>query len=368
MEKYNKQLIIDYISGNNIENYDLNELENDRLFMTKVIEYSNDEKMYNFCSDELKQDYEFIKYVILKFRNNIQFITEVADCFLDNTNTDLERTELVIIMDNLTQNNEKNVKYKMLSEVIFSGKRLEIELGKRHLNDENTSNEIGMGFLLIYDSYMSSEIVLNYYATKIIEDIFKEYDIDLERMLHSKFKNANQINEQGLNNYMINFISLYDPMLSSYLCTHLNLLIPLKNKIISIQNNWDKYNDKEEIKKFNLIIERVHDYVMKHDSMFSEEFLLYHISNSLGISEKMAKYDRISEELYEAIMQNLSDEFVEQTFSVSIEDRIHYNNVKKIITSILQGKELDFTDEVLETDKNKSKARILKINFNKDKK
>ena len=71
MEKYNKELIMNYINGNDIGDYDLNELEDDKLFMTKVIEFSNDEKMYNFCSDNLKKNYEFIKYIILKFKKFI---------------------------------------------------------------------------------------------------------------------------------------------------------------------------------------------------------------------------------------------------------------------------------------------------------
>ena len=110
MKKYNNQLIMDYINGNDIEDYDLDELENDKLFMTKVIDFSNDEKMYNFCSEKLKKDYEFIKYIILKFRNNIEFITEVADYFLDNTDTDYERTELLIII----QRKERKRKWRQI--------------------------------------------------------------------------------------------------------------------------------------------------------------------------------------------------------------------------------------------------------------
>ena len=39
------------------------------------------------------------------------------------------------------------------------------------MNTEAADN-LGMGFLIIYDSFNSSQIILDYYAKAIIEDIF----------------------------------------------------------------------------------------------------------------------------------------------------------------------------------------------------
>ena len=61
--KYSQELITKYINGEDIEKYSLEELENDRIFMIKVIEYSNDLNMYNLCSDNLKKDYNFVKFL-----------------------------------------------------------------------------------------------------------------------------------------------------------------------------------------------------------------------------------------------------------------------------------------------------------------
>ena len=54
------------------------------------------------------------------------------------------------------------------------------------MNTEVADN-LGMGFLIIYDSFNSSQIILDYYAKEIIEDIFEEYDIVLEDYLHQRF-------------------------------------------------------------------------------------------------------------------------------------------------------------------------------------
>lgn len=361
MKKYSRELIINYINGNDIEEYDINELENDKLFMKKVIYFSNDEKMYKLCSDELKKDYEFVKYIVLKFQNNIDFITTVADYFLDNSDNELERTELVLIMKDLTQ----NIKYQFMSKVIYEGKRLEIDLCKLKLKDERVSSEIGMGFIYIFDLYNSSDLVLKFYAENIIEDILNEYDIDLEEMLHNNFKTAEKVNEYGLNNFMIKLISLYDQMLASYLQAHLDLLLPIKNKIIKVQKDWNKYEEKKERKRYNMMLERVHNYMKDANSIFGETELVYYIANKLGVVEKLLKYDRISEEVFDYIRENLSDEYFKDVCKISFTDRMHYHNVKKIMTNILFKKDFETSEDSVGTDTKNKKCKVLKIDFNK---
>lgn len=368
MEKYNKELIINYISGNDLDDYDINELENDKLFMKKVIDFTNDEKMYNFCSEGLKKDYDFIKYIILKFKNNIEFITSVADYFLENTDTDYERTELSIIMSKLTEIKKEVNQYNVLCDAIYSGKRLQIELYKLQNKNEELANEIGMGFLLVYDLYNHSEIILKFYAKKIIEDIFKEYDIELEKLLHSRFKTPDEINKQGLNNYMLKFIEIYDAMLASYASTHLDVLLPFRENIIEVQKKWNKYNNECERKKYNYMFKKVHEYMEEADSVFTEEYLIYYIGSKLGILDKIKQYDYASEEIIEYVIEELSDEFVEQTFKVSFAERLHYKNVKDIIVNTLFGKNSDLMSNSVEDNKKINKCKVLKLEFDNDNK
>ena len=366
MEKYSKKIVEDYINGNDIEEYDIEKLENDKNFMTQVIDLTNDEKMYHYCSDDLKKDYTFIKYLILKFRNNTDFITTIADYFLENTDNDFERTELSIIMRNLTSNNEIN-KYQLLCETIYSGKRLAVELTKLREKDEAIVNDIGMGFLFIYDSYYSSPIILDFYASMIIEDIFREYDIDLESYLHSKFKESSQIDAQGLNNFMIEFISSYDRMLGGYLSTHLNLLLPLKNKIIKIQNNWDRYVYNEEKSKYREMFKRVKDYIEQSDSIFTDTDLIYYIGSKLEILEKIKKYDYVDDEIFDIILEGVQDDFVERIIEMDFGERIHYNNVKNIMTSILFDKKTVTFSEPSEDTAKTDRPKVLKLDINNNK-
>ena len=374
MKKYSKELINKYIKGEDIKNYQIEELEDDKDFMIQVIKETNDKKIYNLCSEKVKKDYEMVKFMVLAYNNDLKFITDIADKYLKEVGDSLERIELALIMLDLTlkKDNEKATKYKMIVDTIFFSKRLEIEICKAKQNDDY-SREVGMGFLYMFDLYNSSDIVIKYFAKKTIEAIFVEYDINLEQLLHSKFKNAKDIELQGINNYMINFLDMYDHMLSSYISTHIELLSDFSDKISDVINNWENYNEKEERKRYNDMIEQVHSYMENADSIMTETDILYYVARQLGIDKTLAYYDGISNEIYQDITQGIdikdlddaNDDFVTFTINNSIAERKHYLEVKKIMLNSLFGNEQSkiFPTNDINISKN-DKCKILKIDFN----
>lgn len=375
MKKYSKEFINKYIKGEDIKNYQIEELKDDKDFMIQVIKETNDKKIYNLCSEKVKKDYEMVKFMVLAYNNDLKFITDIADKYLKEVGDSLERIELALIMSDLTlkKDNEKATKYKMIVDTIFFSKRLEIEICKAKQNDDDYSREVGMGFWYMFDLYNSSDIVIKYFAKKTIEAIFSEYDINLEQLLHSKFKNAKDIDLQGINNYMINFLGMYDHMLSSYISTHIELLSDFSDKISDVINNWENYNEKEERKRYNGMIEQVHNYMENADSIMTETDILYYVSRQLGIDEKLAYYDGISNEIYADIIQgidikdldNVNDDFVTFTINNSIAERKYYLDVKRIMLNSLFGNE---QSKILPTNdiniSKNDKCKILKIDFN----
>ena len=71
-----------------------------------------------------------VKFMILTYNGDLNFITDIADKYLKETGDSLERIELALIMLDLTlkKDNEKATKYKMIVDTIFFSKRLEIEI------------------------------------------------------------------------------------------------------------------------------------------------------------------------------------------------------------------------------------------------
>ena len=378
MKKYNKELIKKYIKGEDIKNYQIEELEDDKDFMIQVIKETNDKKIYNLCSEKVKKDYEMVKFMVLAYNNDLKFITDIADKYLKEVGDSLERIELALIMLDLTlkKDNEKATKYKMIVDTIFFSKRLEIEICKAKQNDDDYSREVGMGFWYMFDLYNYSDIVIKFFAKKTIEAIFSEYDINLEQVLHSKFKKAEDIDLQGINNYMINFLGMYDQMLASYISTHIELLSDFFNKISNVIDNWKNYDEKDERKRYNDMIEQVHEYMENIDSVMTETDILYYVAKQLGIAEKLAYYDGISNEFLVDIMEDIdmkdldysNDDFVTFTINTSITERKYYLDVKKIMLNSLFGNGQFRISKTKDTNSLKrGKSKMLKIDFNNKK-
>ena len=336
MNKYDNKIVNDYINGNDIDDFNIDDLENDSMFMKKVIVASNDKNFYRLCSDRVKKDYNFIKFVIYKFKEDIEFISKVADEFLDCNDDLLFRNELLIIMcDLINKDSEYYIKYDIFLDASYQRERLSIELVKADLEDEFVINEIGFGFLVILNSFRESGIVCNYYAKRFITDIFSEYDIDLEVFLHKKFQSFSSLENIGINNYIINLISIYDVNLAEYLKVHIELLNDVRNEVEKIGNNWCHYNQTQKKNRYENILETVHNYMENEgkDCLYDETELLYFIARELGIDKEVFEYDTLPQDCYDDLMCDLN--FLIDKDEMNFNELKHYKNVKKLIIKIL---------------------------------
>lgn len=375
MKKIDISLIRKYVNGEDLGEYSIEQLENDKDFMMGVISYTNDTKMYSSCSELVKQDYEFVKYLVLKFKDNSEFITAVADNYLDNTDTDWERRELNIIMEKVLPK-ELSEKYEMVNETLYFEKRLEVEIAE--VKDSKLETMIGMGFWIMFDQYNGSDVILDYYANNMIGEIIRDNNINFEKMLHTQFKSSDKITEMGINNYIVNFIGYYDSMLSSYVSTHLYIIKPIANRIKLIQDNWDKYSSVDETRRYNNMLDMVHEYMGMSDSNMEENEVLYYVAKELGIIEKVKQYDgskeaeeRFEEEygygLYDDCDEEVMDDMVRFEIERNLKERLVYLRVKKIIMNqLFSDKPSDLYSLIDDEPQSKgtSRCKIIKLNPN----
>ena len=357
MGKYSVKLVNDYIDGKEIENID--DLEDDPIFMMQAINVSGDYKLYNLCSDNVKKDFDFVRFLIIKFRNNVDFIFNVANYYIE-THDDFEKdelniTEIIAILINIPMDKEKSIYTRMKGHSLYYHKRIQIESCKR--NDEELSKELGMGFLLIYEEFMERTIVLEFYAKKIIDGIFEEYGICLDQLLHDKFKEANDIDKYGVNNFLLSFINNYDSALAAYLSVNLYLLDDIKKDIKMIQKKWNSYVNLSILEKYNQLFDKVHEYVSSEgdDMIIDETAAIYYIGKKLGIIEDIHKYDLIyCNEDIEEILDEQDEELIKEMLDCSFRDRVHLSNIKKIMKEVIfsQPKSNDY-----------KKKKILRVDF-----
>lgn len=268
------------------------------------------------------EKYEYLKKLIKDYNKNNQSVKEYL---MSDALSTAERLEYSLILENLTGDTDFQTIYETIYDVI----RVKIEYTKQKMN---ITKEIGLGFKYIFDEYSNSKIILSFMATKMIEEILNEDDFELE--LHLNFKSAEQIRKIGINKLLINYISNYDKMLSSYLTINISLLEDAKIELNKILNGWVDYENKKEKIKYNKMIEQVENYLSNVDTIFTPADVMYYIANKLGIIEKLAKYDNINQLVYQSILENISDDIFAELVNCP-EEKEHYNAVKNIMTEAL---------------------------------
>lgn len=247
--KYNMNLLMKYIHGEYIDEDTILELENDYQFMIKVINYTNDKSIYDRCSDDVKSTYDFVLFLIGKFKNDQEFISHVVDEYMEEERDSTKILELLINVSKLS--GSQYSKYREQLDTIYEVERFNINAFKMRCDDKELLRKLQEGFLFIIDEFNESNIIMNFYAKRFIKDIFEKCDINLEREVHNKFKKYDDLVRYGINNFLIELLMRYDSCLAGYVTCHINLLDDIKKDFDRIKLNWDSYNDDKKKLRLN---------------------------------------------------------------------------------------------------------------------
>ena len=288
MRKSDLSLVRKYIEGEDLGEVDIEELENDPEFMLSVIIESNDFKMYQFCSLDVKRNYDFVKGIIDKYRiSNPDFVSEVAYQFICLTDDRTRAFEVGIFLNyNMACDSADGFNYFIMAKEAVDMSI--IEACKSKQGEEQFKEEFKSGFIILLEQYESNEIITNYYARKFMHNIFEENDIDLTLLLHFDFRTKEEVSLVNPNEYVINIINSYDPYLADYLREHQELLVDISfDEIIS---KWDEYNEKDKIERVYSAVEMSERYLNEIRFFIIEEDLIDRVSEEFGVGELVSKY------------------------------------------------------------------------------
>lgn len=353
----NKKLIFDYINGEDIDNID--ELENNHEFMMEVIKLTRDKNMLNMCSDEVKLNYEFVLCMIEIFKNDIQFIDEIASNYINaKGEEDVTSLELNFIMADILKRNadiEFSIKYNLIKSTFIASEKLKIRLAIETEEDLFWKQEFGLGFRVMqYEDYGNSRIIMNEMALEFIEDIFyRDADISLEELIHNQFKKVEDFKKVGAKKFILNYIRMYDTNLSDYLEAHTELLKDLEKNIHAIITRFDTYNRNLENRKDMIFEYDAKKIVEKHkESAPLNEYLRYIDKQNYKGLPKLSLYDVYDE-----------DEEFDDYSVIDLNNLIDYKIIKELINLAKQvylGKEkVENMDETVI----KKKAKILNFDL-----
>lgn len=341
MDRYSDEVVKAYVNGDDMPDYDIEALEDDVGFMIRVIEYTNDKEMCNMCSDKVKSTYEFVRFLIGKFGDDLNFIRVVVDNYLENVTNEIEMFELLIIMSNLvrrTGNDDST--YNISLGVNYLAEKNSIYIMSMRPELKKLSNMIQAGFIIIYDKYNSSDVTMGYFTKRFIADIIADCGIDLESRMHADFESLQELEDFGIASYLLNLLSSYDSFLSKYLAGHLELLADMMKDVNRFKGRWNSYYDLKEIEKYKRVFDAVSEYIDTNnlEADFPETSILYYIGMELGVADVMVQYDNsVDDERYNFIKNSLIP-----SYCSSVNERIgdpellkHYQKIGAMMEEIL---------------------------------
>ena len=344
---YSIKTIESYIKGEDIKEYTIEELENDSKFMLMVAFTTNDKNIYNLCSENVKLDYEFVKMMIKRFKNDLSFVCQIANYYLENSNDEENNLELHIIMRGLTKDKDEKIeqflKYSLKLECSYSFYRFMIsEVKKENKCEDKTSfnNIVGMGFFALSEDFGNSELVLNFFAKRFIGEILDT--INLEKRLHQHFNNFEELEKKGINNYIIDLLNEFDTCLCNYVLSHSYVLEVLRKKFFAIKKKWIFFDLRNRELKIDWIIYYIQDYVKKHeeDFRFPDCFIIDYIAANLNIPE---------------LKEYASDMDMEYMKILNIKELNHLNIMLKTIRKIINNNVFEPPEEEQSSSKKKLK-------------
>ena len=166
----------------------------------------------------------------------------------------LERMlENSIIKYENASNDMERFKYKLIIDEIYA---FEIERARKACKKLDRS----IGFAYFLENYNNHEKCLNYFSSKIADDIlnFKE---DTESLIHDSYKTYHDFVSSNPRTFLINIISKYDKDLSRFMQVNIGCIDSIDNYMNLVRLNWNGYEaDKADCK----------DLISKLDSYYYE--------------------------------------------------------------------------------------------------
>ena len=243
-----------------------------------------DKNLYFDCSDDLKQDFDFITEVIKIFRDDFDFIDEVAESYVkylpvDELESHPEYLELCILLGQFVT--EEHQCYGFYTERLNYIYEL-IILNAMLLKDKclNASN---LGFSLIENKRGDRPNVMDYIAKRFTESLFRLSSAGtFEDLVHKNSMDFDGISEMGYDNFFIRNLYNADEALSYYIFKHPYLLDDLKFELDEISDNWDNYE--EELS--NKCVSIIREWVAKaaEECAYGDDFSYGQVMNELLIS------------------------------------------------------------------------------------
>ncbi|MBO6195144.1 MAG: hypothetical protein J6O56_02215 [Bacilli bacterium] len=275
------QLLEDYINGT-LDLELCTKLESSSKFMKLVFMKTRDTNYYKFCSKSLKNDYDFLMFLIKLFNSENNFIYEIITHYLFyDVNHDDKYINVLTLAEKMFRYNVDKDNY-----VYYMRCRSRIadfmQTYENHANyimnsyNRNSKDKNTIGFLVAMNEYKEEPQILEFLASNYVYGIFTKYN--LEEYIHYMFNTKEEVLLCDQKELILSFINKIDYYLAEFVKNKEELLYSAMSKLNHAIYNYDSYEDNTQVlvDRFNIalnnyLIQNSIEYTYKIDMLKIEE-------------------------------------------------------------------------------------------------
>lgn len=245
---------------------------------------TKDKNLYYECSLEQVCDFNFITEIINIFKDDFDFVDEVAENYVkfipaEDIESNPEFIELCMLLGQYVPEGHQYYEfYTNRLEGIYNIFLLHVMMVKDHFPDVSE-----LGFSILMEDHKGRNNILDYFAKRIMNTVYHcDACGSFEDLIHKYCDNAVNIMNEGYVDFFVRNLYGVDGSLSYYVFDHPYLLDELVKELDTICLNWDLYEERLS-NKCVLIIK---DWVLKKqaENAYGEDFDYVQAMNELIIS------------------------------------------------------------------------------------
>ena len=322
---YSKELIYNYIIGNDIDN--IEELESDNDFLFEVLKVSRDISYYNYLDISYRRSYDIIKYMLLNFKDKLDVYQKDADYLLESLDVEsLEYKEIIVLIADIDKDSFNDYKISRAGFYVTD----KVEVGAVQNKDKKLAELIGLGFEVVLSNYEEKPLILDYYAICFLYEMFYE-DKNFEEIVHKNIKDKEKLIKIGNTKFLLDYIGNLDFYLKEYLEGHLYLLDNLSKDLELVKNNWDNYIKRINEQRVAIIYQVAEQFMEDYRGKFYFDIYgaldkiirKYHLEEVFELEEEIEGFDLKDNEYLKEKFTSDIDKLINELFK---EDVVYNDN------------------------------------------
>jgi hypothetical protein len=309
-----------------------------------------DINLYYECSEDLKNDFDFITEVINIFKDNFDFIDEVAESYVKNIpvediESNPEFIELCMLLGQYVPEGHPFYDfYKNRLDGIYSMFLLHVMMVKDEFPDVSE-----LGFSILMDDHAGRKNILDYFAKRMMHELYHcNHCGSFEDLIHKHCDDSVNIMNEGYVDFFVRNLYGVDGSLSYYVFDHSYLLDDLVDELDSICINWDDYEEKLSLKCVSVIKE----WVLKkqEESAYGDDFDYIQAMNEVILSMNFC----------EMFGLNRREVFANKSKVISFNSARFKTALKEVMNKVLMKRMTLFELSNLNLDGESAQKKVLK--------